>query len=158
MSDAYEWLKLVHIVSSTVLFGTGLGTAFHMWMAHLSGDTRAIATVAGNVVIADTIFTAPAVIVQPLSGVALVWVAGFDPFSSWLVAAYVLYFVAGVCWLIVVWIQIELRNLARTALARGAPLSAEYHRRIRLWFALGWPAFAGVVAIFWLMVRKPDLW
>jgi uncharacterized membrane protein len=158
MSDAYTWLKLLHILSATVLFGTGLGTAFHMWMAHLSGEPRTIATVARNVVIADLLFTTPAMIVQPLSGIALLWLAGIDPLSSWLVAAYLLYALAGACWLPVLWLQIRARDLAREAAAAGTPLPAAYHRVMRLWFCLGWPAFTAVVAIFWLMVAKPDLW
>jgi uncharacterized membrane protein len=158
MSDAYAWLKLLHILSATVLFGTGLGTAFHMWMAHLGGEPRTIATVSRNVVIADLLFTTPAVIVQPLSGIALLWLAGIDPLSSWLVAAYLLYALASASWLPVLWLQIRARDLAREAAATGTPLPAEYHRVMKFWFCLGWPAFTAVIVIFWLMVEKPDLW
>ena len=90
MNDPYSWLKLIHILSATVLFGTGLGTAFQMWMADRTGDVRAIAAVARNVVIADYVFTTPAVVIQPVTGIALIWIAGYDPFSSWLVAVYLL--------------------------------------------------------------------
>jgi uncharacterized membrane protein len=83
MTDAYSWLKVLHVLSATVLFGTGLGTAFQMWMAHLSGDPRSIATVSRSVVMADFLFTTPAVIAQPASGIALMWLAGLDPLSSW---------------------------------------------------------------------------
>jgi uncharacterized membrane protein len=158
MNDSYLWLKVLHILSSTVLFGTGLGTAFHMWMAHRSGDTHAIATVARNVVIADFLFTTPAVIAQPITGILLIWSSGIDPFSSWLVVAYALYVVAGACWLPVVWLQIKVRDDAREAAATGGPLSAGYHQNMRLWFALGWPAFLAVITIFWLMVNKPEFW
>lgn len=158
MTDAYTGLKILHILNSTILFGTGLGTAFQMWMAHRGGDVRAIASVAGNTVLADFLFTAPAVIVQPMSGVALLWLGGIDPLSAWLVAAYLLYAVAGACWLPVVWLQIRVRALARRAAAAGTPLPAEYHRAMRLWFILGWPAFLSVIVIVWLMVAKPDIW
>jgi uncharacterized membrane protein len=158
MTGAYAWLKLAHLLSATVLFGTGLGTAFHMWMAHRGGDPRAIATVSRNVVIADFLFTTPAVIVQPASGIALIWLMGIDPFSSWLVAVYALYALAGACWLPVVWLQIRVRDIARKAVTLGDPLPVEYERCMNLWFGLGWPAFAAVIAIFWLMVEKPDLW
>jgi uncharacterized membrane protein len=158
MTDAYSWLKVLHVLSATVLFGTGLGTAFQMWMAHLSGDPRSIATVSRSVVMADFLFTTPAVIAQPASGIALMWLAGIDPLSSWLVAAYALYALAGACWLPVVWLQIRVRNLAREAVATGASLPTEYGRCMKLWFGLGWPAFTAVIAIFWLMVNKPDLW
>jgi uncharacterized membrane protein len=158
VNDSYLCLMLIHIVSATVLFGTGLGTAFQMWMANRSGDVRTIATVAGNVVIADYLFTTPAVIIQPISGIALIWIAGYDPFSSWLVAVYLLYVLAGICWMPVVAIQVRLRNIARDCAAASRPLPAEYHRQMRQWTALGVPAFSAVLAIFWLMVTKPALW
>jgi uncharacterized membrane protein len=158
MSDLYLGLLWLHILGATILFGTGLGTAFHFWMAHRSGDPRSIATVARIVVIADFLFTAPAAVVQPLSGLALAWRSGVDPLSSWLVAAYLLYALAGACWLPVLWLQIRVRDLARDAVAAGRPLAADYRRCVALWFALGWPAFAAFLAIFWLMVAKPDLW
>ncbi len=158
MSEAYTWIKILHIASSTILFGTGLGTAFQMWMAHLSGDPRSIATVARNVVRADLLFTMPSVVIQPLSGIALVWLAGFDPLASWLVVAYGLYGLAAACWLPVVWLQIRARDMAREAAAADRPLPQAYHRCMRLWFALGWPAFSAVLAIFWLMVAKPEFW
>jgi len=151
-------LKVVHIVSATVLFGTGLGTAFQMWNADRTGDARVIAAVAANVVRADILFTTPAVIVQPLTGLSLIYSEGIDPLASWLVAAYALYAITGACWLPVVWIQLRLRNLARNADARGETLPAEYRRLMRTWFVLGWPAFLAVLAIFWLMVAKPILW
>jgi len=158
MSDLYDAIKIVHVISSTVLFGTGLGTAFQMWMAHRGGEVRAIATVARNVVWADAAFTTPAVIAQPLTGFALVYLAGADPLASWLVAAYVLFVLTGACWLPVVWIQLQTRDLAAAAAASGEPLPPRYFRLMRWWFWLGWPAFSAVLAIFWLMVAKPDLW
>ncbi len=158
MSEAYLWIKVLHVVSSAVLFGTGLGTAFQMWMAHRSRDPGSIATVSSNVVMADFLFTMPAIVVQPVTGFALVWLAGFDPLASWLIAVYVLYAVAGLCWLPVVWLQIQVRNMAWAALAADRPLPADYGRYMRIWFGLGCPAFAAVAAIFWLMVSKPELW
>ena len=155
---SYALLKFVHIVSSTLLFGTGLGTAFFMWSTHRSRDVAAIASAARITVRADWLFTTPAVIVQPLSGVWLMQRAGFPPTSSWLVAGIALYLVAGACWLPVVALQLRVRNLAAAALRDGAPLPPAYFRCMRWWFALGWPAFAAVMATFWLMVAKPALW
>lgn len=151
-------LKLVHIVSATVLFGTGLGTAFQMWMADRTGDPRVVAAVAANVVRADLYFTTPAILVQPLTGLSLVYAEGTNPFASWLVVAYGLYALAGACWLPVVWIQIRLRDFARNSDARAVALPSEYRRLMRIWFALGWPAFLAVLVTFWLMVDKPVLW
>jgi uncharacterized membrane protein len=156
--DSYLWLKWLHILSSTVLFGTGLGTAFQMWSAHTRGDVRGIAVVARNVVLADWLFTLPAGVVQPVTGLMLAARAGIDLSASWLVATYVLYALAFVCWAPVVVLQIRARNLAVQAADANRPLPAEYHRAMRLWFVLGWPAFIALLVVFLLMIAKPDLW
>ncbi|MEG8023480.1 DUF2269 domain-containing protein [Sphingomonas aurantiaca] len=153
--DEYLLLKTVHILSSTLLFGTGLGTAFHGFMANRSGDLAARRIVNRNVVIADWLFTTPAVIVQPVTGVWLARIAGYPLTTDWLAAAIVLYLFVGACWLPVVGIQIEMRRIV-DRLADGEGLPARYFTLSRTWFLLGWPAFAGVLAIFWLMVAKPD--
>ena len=152
---AYLALKTVHIVSSTVLFGTGIGTAFHFWWAHRSGHVPAIAAAARSTVIADALFTSPAAIIQPATGIAMALYAGFPLGTTWIAAAFVLYGVAAACWIPVVFIQVRLRNIANACERDGAPLPAEYHRLFRIWFALGWPAFAALVAVFWLLVAKP---
>ena len=157
MTDAYGWLKLVHVLSGAVLFGTGLGTAFHMWLAHRSGDVRPIAAAARSTVLADWLFTAPAVLLQPATGLLLAGLAGIDLTSRWLLAVYALYAVAGACWLPVVWLQLRVRALAVAAVAAGGPLPPAYHRCMRAWFWLGWPAFAAVLAIYALMVARPEL-
>lgn len=154
--NAYGMLKTVHILSAALLFGTGLGTAFFMWFTHRSGDVAAIARVARLTVLADWLFTTPAVIVQPLSGFALAHLAGFDLRSSWIVAAIALYLVAGACWIPVVLLQRRARDLAIRALREGSALPLEYHRAMRWWFLLGWPAFLSVLAIYGLMVAKPS--
>ena len=154
----YQMLLLVHILSSTLLFGTGLGTAFHGWMAQRSRDVRAITVVNRNVVLADWLFTAPAVLVQPATGVWLARLSGFPFTTGWLALAIVLYVVVGACWLPVVWLQVRMHKMARAALQDGTPLPGLYERHARWWFGLGWPAFLGVIAIFYLMIVKPDVW
>ncbi len=156
--DLYLLLKWVHILSSTVLFGFGAGTAYYFWMAHLSRDARTIAKVGSMVVTADWLFTGTSGIVQPLSGLLLAANAGYDLGASWLVVTYLLYGVALACWVLVVWLQIRARDLARAAVVAGTELPPNYFRVMRLWFALGWPAFLGLLGIFWLMVAKPALW
>lgn len=151
----YFLVKLLHIIGATVLFGTGAGIAFFMLMAHRTADPRLIAHTAGVVVTADTIFTATAVILQPLTGAWLAHLAGYNLGEGWIVASLVLYVVTGVFWLPVVWIQLRLRNLARAAVEAGAPLPAAYHRWWRIWFACGFPAFAAVLGILWLMTARP---
>jgi uncharacterized membrane protein len=151
----YVLLKLAHVVGACVLLGTGIGIAFFMWMAHRTGEAGVIAATARIVVIADTVFTATAVVIQPLTGVALAQTMYISLLNPWIVASLVLYVFVGLCWLPVVWIQIRLRDLARAARDAGEPLSAQYHRLFRVWFILGWPAFAGIIAIFALMIAKP---
>ncbi len=152
--ELYPLLRFIHIVSSTLLFGTGLGSAFYMWQAHRTGDAAVIAPVAQNVVLADWLFTTPAVIIQPLTGIWMMTLLGYDFSLAWLQLSLILYAVAGACWLPVVWIQIRARNLAMHAVISGQALSPRYHRLMRYWFLLGWPAFISVVIIFVLMVYK----
>jgi uncharacterized membrane protein len=153
--SAYFWLKTVHILSATILFGTGLGTAFFKWITDRSGNVQAICVVAERVVWADWIFTTPAVVVQAITGVLLARLLGFSLSSGWLAHAIVLYVFTGACWIPVVWLQIKMRALARDAAARAAPLDGKYWRLARIWFWLGVPAFCAVLAIFALMVTKP---
>jgi uncharacterized membrane protein len=126
-----------------------------MWMAHRTAEPAIIAVTAGHVVIADAVFTATAVVAQPVTGAVLARVMGVPLLSPWIVASLALYLFVGACWLPVVWIQLRLRDLAATARDAGTPLPAQYHRLFRIWFMLGWPAFAGVIAIFVLMIAKP---
>ena len=155
-----EWffaLKLLHVIGAAVLFGTGAGIAFFMLMAHRSGDPKVVAHVAGTVVVADTIFTATAVVAQPLTGWALAAEAGYG-LESWIVASLALYALTGAFWLPVVWIQLRLRDLARLSATVGDPLPPKYHRLFRVWFWCGFPAFTAVVAIYALMIYRPELW
>lgn len=151
----YLWVKWVHILSSTLLFGTGLGIAFFFWIAHRRGDPKVIAETARTVVIADACFTAPAVMVQFGTGLWLMHLLGMPPTVFWLKTALILFFVVGACWLPVLWLQARARRLAEQAAAEHAPLPASYRRTMLWWFWLGWPAFLSVIAIFWLMVVKP---
>jgi uncharacterized membrane protein len=156
MSD-YIIFKLVHIVGAAVLLGTGAGIAFFMLMAHRTGDTRTVAAVARIVVIADYVFTATAVVVQPITGILLAHEVGYPLTTGWIVVSIALYLWTGAWWLPVVWMQGRMRKLAAAAAAAGEPLPAAYHRLFRLWFAFGFPAFAAVVAIFWLMIARPQI-
>lgn len=153
----YLLLKWAHILSATILFGTGIGIAFFKWMIDRSGDVRAIRLVNERTVLADFIFTTPAVIIQPLTGFALVYLANFPLSSGWLIWTVALYALAGACWLPVLWLQIQMRDMAQLADAQNAPLPAHYWRYARRWFWLGVPAFLSLVLVYWLMVFKPNL-
>lgn len=155
--DVYFLVKCIHIVSSTILFGFGAGTAWYFWNAHLTGDPALIARVGRMVVKADWIFTASSGVVQPASGLILVHFLGYSLIETWLIASYALYLLAFACWVPVVWLQIKATRLAEASLMSGAPLGADYRRTMHLWFALGWPAFLGLMGVFWLMVAKPTL-
>lgn len=150
-------LKYLHVIGATVILGTGTGIAFFMLMAHLSKDVTFIARTAGVVVLADVIFTATAIIAQPVTGYLLILESGYDLTEDWLIASFALYLTAGLFWLPVVWIQTKMRNLAMTASDAGEKLPNTYHRLFRIWFAFGFPGFGAVLAILWLMIQKPDL-
>lgn len=151
----YLSLKWLHVLSATVLFGTGLGSAFWMFTANRTKDLRAIVFACRTVVLADWLFTAPAVIFQPISGLWMVHLAGYHLAAPWLVAAILLYLFAGACWLPVVWIQVRMKRLAELALASNQDLPPQYWRYDRWWTGLGCLAFPAVVVIFWLMVFTP---
>lgn len=151
----YLLAKWLHILSSTVLFGTGLGSAYYLYAASRTRDPRIIAPVVRLVVIADWAFTTPAVILQPLTGLWLVHVAGYPLATPWLLRSIGLYLLAGAAWLPVVWMQIRMRDMAATAAGSGAALPALYWRFLRAWIALGVAAFVAVIIVFYLMVVKP---
>lgn len=156
--NTYLLLKTVHILSSVLLVGTGFGSAFYLFFANRSADVRAQAVVGRLVVRADLWFTTPAAIVQPVSGVALAHMAGWPLATPWLALSLGLYAVAGACWLPVLWLQVRMARMAREAAASGGALPADYLRFARWWEGLGYPAFAAMLAIYWLMVNKPALW
>ncbi|MBB3234801.1 DUF2269 family protein [Phyllobacterium endophyticum] len=153
----YFILKYLHIMGASVLLGTGAGIAFFLLVAHRTGNSASVAAVARIVVIADFVFTATAVVVQPITGIALAWNAGYSLSEGWILLSIALYLVTGAFWLPVVWMQMEMRNLAIIAAKDNRPLPPRYHRLFRLWFAFGFPAFGAVLAIFWLMITRPAL-
>jgi len=153
----YFVLKFLHVVGAAMLLGTGAGIAFFMLAAHLSRDPAAIAGTARIVVRADLLFTATAVVAQPVTGVLLAWKVGYSLFDGWIAWSIVLYFFTGAFWLPVVWMQMKMRDLAAAALRENRPLPPQYHKLFRWWFAFGFPAFAAVLAIFWLLIARPQL-
>ena len=155
MSTAFILAKLIHILSAAVLFGSGAAIAFFMFVAWRSKDVAGFALTARHVVLADWLFTSSAVVIQPLSGIALAHLAGWPLDAGWLLATYGLYGLVGVCWLPVVWIQLRVRKLAEQAKATDTSLPDAAHNLMRIWIILGIPAFIGVIAIYVLMIAKP---
>jgi uncharacterized membrane protein len=153
----FPLVKWLHIISSTVLFGTGAGIAFFFVRAQRTEDARIIAAVGRDVVLADFVFTATAVILQPATGIALALMAGYSLSTPWLAVSIALYVLVGCCWLPVVWLQMRMRDLAIDAAHNRRAMPVQYQHYYRRWFVLGWPAFIGVLVIFYLMVAKPGL-
>ncbi len=155
--NTYLLVKWVHILSSVLLVGTGFGSAFYMFFANRSREIAAQAVVSRLVVRADWWFTTPAVLVQPLSGMWLAHLAGLPLSTPWISLSLGLYVLAGLCWLPVVWLQLQMAAMARAAQLSGTALPARYWRYVRWWEGLGYPAFAAMLLIFFLMVAKPNL-
>jgi uncharacterized membrane protein len=152
----YFALKFLHVIGAAVLLGTGAGIAFFMLRAHFTRKPDVVAEVARIVVLADFLFTATAVIAQPVTGVLLAGHAGYSLWEGWIFWSIVLYLITGAFWLPVVWMQMRMRDIAVRAAAAGKGLPRSYHMLFWWWFAFGFPAFGAVLAIFWLMIAKPQ--
>lgn len=151
-----DFLRWAHVIGAAVLLGTGAGIAFFMLMAHRTRDAHLIAQTASFVVLADWIFTASAVVVQPITGLLLAKQIGWPLDETWIVLSMGLYVFTGLFWMPVVWIQHRMRTLARASAQSGDALPQRYFQLFRIWFACGFPAFFAVLAIVWLMVAKPS--
>ncbi|WP_213735915.1 DUF2269 domain-containing protein [Bradyrhizobium sp. dw_411] len=152
----YFIVKYLHVVGAIVILGTGTGIAFFMMMAHRSGDPAFIARTATTVVIADMLFTLTAVVLQPVSGGLLMLLSATTLAEHWLVTSLGLYAVAGLFWVPVIFMQIEMRNLAQVAALRNQPLPRRYFSLFRRWFLFGIPGFGSVMIILWLMIARPQ--
>ncbi|MGQ0685206.1 DUF2269 family protein [Bradyrhizobium sp.] len=148
-------IEYLHVLGAIVILGTGTGIAFFMLMAHRTGDAAFIARTADVVVIADFIFTLSAALLQPVTGSLLMWLSSTSTTEGWLMTALALYVIAGAFWVPVVFMQIEMRDLARVAVTGGTPLPPRYFALYRRWFLFGIPGFGSVMAILWLMIAKP---
>ena len=156
--NLYLLVKWLHIVSSVLMVGTGLGSAFYLFFVNRSGSLHAQAVVSRLVVRADWWFTTPTVLIQPASGLLLAHLAGWPLTTPWLALSLGLFTLAGACWLPVVWLQIRMAAMAQQALADQGALPPLYGRYARYWELLGYPAFVAMTLVFFLMVNKPGLW
>jgi uncharacterized membrane protein len=151
----YLWIKYIHVLSSTVLFGTGIGTASIMLYGHYTKDTHVIAAITRYVVLADWLFTATSGIMQPLTGFWMIYIAGYSLKLMWVWGSILGYLIAGLCWVPVVFLQIKMRDAAIAASTHKEPLPNAYFRYFKYWFCLGWPAFISLMIVFYLMTNKP---
>lgn len=150
----YLTLKYVHLLSMVLLFGTGLGSAFYKWMADRSHNVIHISIVNRHVVLADWLFTTPTILIQPITGIWMLHLIHIPLTTPWVLISLVLYVIAGLCWLPVVWLQIRMQKLSQQAVQKHTDLDNQYWRYARIWFYLGMPAFSAMVLIVFLMVMK----
>lgn len=153
----YAWIKIIHIISASVLFGTGLGTAFYMFYVNLQNDVKLIAKATAEVVKADWLFTLTSGIIQAITGFILVYLKGYSLLSFWVLASILGYVIAGACWVPVVWLQLRCRDLAYIASVDKTSLPDKYKTYFRIWWLLGIPAFISLVGVFYLMTNKPKI-
>lgn len=152
--DSYLLIKMIHIISAVVVAGTGMGIAFFMFMASKTDDPKIVYNTAKTVVLADWIFTTPAVITQFITGILLMNILGYSYSSTWFITVISLFIFIGMCWLPVLKIQYRLKNLSYESIEKEK-LNSDFHKMMRYWILLGIPAFISIVIIFWLMVFKP---
>ncbi|HEC12328.1 MAG TPA: DUF2269 domain-containing protein [Acidiferrobacteraceae bacterium] len=155
MTDSFLLIKLVHILSATLLFGAGLGTAFFMWRCHRSNDIAAIAVVTRSVVLADSTFIMPAILILPVTGYLMIEYMGYSLYTPWIFWSFGLYLLVVACWLPVVWLQMKMRDLAAVAIENNEALPATFGLYFRIWTRLGYPAFVSALIVFALMVFRP---
>lgn len=153
----YAWIKIIHIISASVLFGTGLGTAFYMFYVNLGNDVKLIAKATAQVVIADWLFTLSSGIIQAITGFILIYLKGYSLSSFWILGSILGYLIAGACWVPVVWLQMRCRDLAYIAATNKTPLPQQYKKLFTIWWLLGIPAFIALVGVFYLMTNKPPI-
>ncbi|MDD4963639.1 MAG: DUF2269 domain-containing protein [Gallionella sp.] len=156
--NAYLWLKWAHILSSVLLVGVGFGSAFYLYFINRTRNVAAIAEVSKLVVRADYWFTTPAILIQPATGAAMVYLGGYSFHEPWLLGTYALFVLAGISWLPVVWMQIQMAKMACMAMTNQTELPSGYWRYARLWERLGMIAFPAMLIVYGLMVFKPTVW
>lgn len=150
----YLLLKVIHVLSAMLFFGTGLGSAWYKLRADRSGQLETIAWAQREIVRADWIFTVPSAVVLPVSGLAMAWVAGMPLSTPWLLLGLIGYAIAGLCWLPAAFLQIRMRRMVDEALREGTALPPAFHRANRTWMLLGLPSFAAAMGSIWVMVMK----
>ncbi|OGT49060.1 MAG: hypothetical protein A3E82_01420 [Gammaproteobacteria bacterium RIFCSPHIGHO2_12_FULL_38_11] len=151
----YAWIKIIHVISAAVLYGTGMGTAVYMFCVNKQKDICLIANATKQVVFVDWVFTGSSATIQFFSGMTLIYLKGYSFASLWIIGSMSGYVIAGACWIPVVYLQICCRNLAFDALKNNTALPKKYFRYYKLWWILGIPAFLSLMVVFYLMVNKP---
>ncbi len=149
---SYPLLKLIHIISATIMIGTGLGSAFYLYFTYKKGQVSTVKEVLKLVVTADTIFTTPSVVIQFITGLLLSNLLGFT-YTNWFWVVLSVSFVVLILWVRAALIQLKLKKI----LDKEKSLTVQFHRLMKIWFYLGVPSFLGAVYIYYLMVYKDFL-
>jgi len=156
MIDLIFAIKFVHLLAAAAMFGTWLGVAVFMLLAHRSGNTSVVALTSRFAVSVEKIVMIAALVLQPISGFPLAWAIGLSPLEEfWIVLSLALYAAVVAIWLAALRIEIRIRNMTRQAALDAVPLSDAYRRLFRFYSALVWPALAAMVVLFLLMVWQP---
>jgi len=151
----YFWLKIIHVISASILFGTGMGTAFYMLLANRTKNIKLISIATSHVVKADWLFTSTSGVVQALTGFTMIYLHGYSLYQLWIFGSILGYLIAGLCWVPVVYLQIKLHEMAKYAYENSQGLPQKYYQYYRYWFILGWPAFISLIIVYYLMTAKP---
>lgn len=153
--DLSAIVKTVHIVSAAILFGTAFGITFFMFRSHAADTLRERYFAVRTTVLAENLFVLPTVFILPLTGIWLLHDGSHDPDALWVALAIALFTAGGVCWLPVVWLQVQLRNMLADAVRGSHAVPERYRTLYRVWCLLAWLPFAILIVIFALMVAKP---
>lgn len=151
---SYDVLIFTHIASAILLLGVGGGSAFYKFMADRSGNLEVIVHTNKMVVLADWLFITPSAILQPLTGVMLMNLLNISFWTPWLFISIVLYIFAGLLWLVAVYLQIEMKDMALEAQAKNIFLDKKYFKFVKYWIVLGVFSFLFMGGVFVLMVFK----
>lgn len=150
----FLWIKIIHVISSAILFGTGIGTALYMFCVNQQKNIELIARATKQVVFVDWVFTGSSAVIQFITGFMLIGLKNYSPFTLWIMISVIGYVIAALCWFPVVYLQIRCRDLAFEALKNNTPLTREYYRYYKIWWILGIPAFLSLLMVFYFMVNK----
>ena len=151
----YLWLKYIHILSSTILFGTGIGTACVMLYGHVRKNMDVRAGINQYVVFVDWLFTGISGVLQPITGFWMVYLAGYPLTSLWLMGSILGYVITAFCWFPVVYLQIKISRMTTYAAQTHSLLPPTYYYYFKIWIVLGCIAFVSLLVVFYLMVMKP---
>lgn len=146
----YLTLKIIHILSATIMIGTGLGSAFYLFVSYKTALFTTVKDVLKIVIIADLIFTTPSVIVQLVTGLMLADRLNLTN-TRWYWVVLSISFLVLVLWLGAVVIQYRLKRI----IIDKKSLPALFDKLMSIWFYLGVPSFGLAIFLYYLMIYKP---